>query len=74
MAAIQGDKCGKCSDCKGPADRRQYCPYNKKGITGITTDGAFAEYMVVDGRESSKIPDAVPFTAAAPLACAGCTV
>lgn len=37
-------------------------------------DGAFAEYLVCDGRESCKLPDAVSFETAAPLACAGCTV
>lgn len=41
---------------------------------GVTLDGAFAEYMIVDGRESSIIPDEVSFETAAPLACAGCTV
>ena len=37
-------------------------------------DGAFAEYLICDGRESSKLPDSMSFETAAPLACAGCTV
>lgn len=37
-------------------------------------DGAFAEYMIADARESSKVPDRVSFETAAPLACAGVTV
>lgn len=37
-------------------------------------DGAFAEYLVCDGKEACKLPDAVSFETAAPLACAGCTV
>jgi len=41
---------------------------------GITGDGAFAEYMIASATESSKIPDAVTFETAAPLACAGRTV
>ena len=41
---------------------------------GVTLDGAFAEYVVVDARESSKIPEKVAFETAAPLACAGVTI
>ena len=36
-------------------------------------NGAFQEYLVVDAREASKIPDGMSFVTAAPLACAGMT-
>lgn len=73
MAGLPRNRCGKCETCLGPEDYRQYCP-NISGYVGVTLDGAFAEYVVVDGRESCVIPDKVSFETAAPLACAGCTV
>ena len=73
MAGIPWNRCGHCSDCLGDENYRHYCP-NVAGHRGVTMDGAFAEYMIVDGRESAKIPDEVSFEAAAPLACAGRTV
>ena len=73
MAGLPRNRCGHCSDCLGDENYRQYCP-NLAGHVGVTLDGAFAEYMIVDGRESSRIPDEVSFETAAPLACAGCTV
>ena len=73
MAGLPRDRCGTCSDCLGPEDYRQYCA-KAKGYVGVTLDGAFAEYMIVDGRESVKLPDKVDFETAAPLACAGVTV
>ena len=73
MAGLPRNRCDHCSDCPGEENYQQYCP-NLAGHVGVTLDWAFAEYMIVDGRESSKIPDDVSFETAAPLACAGCTV
>lgn len=73
MAGLPRNRCGHCPDCLGDENYRQYCP-NLAGHVGVTLDGAFAEYMIVDARESPRIPDEVPFETAAPLACAGCTV
>ena len=73
MAGLPRNRCGHCPDCLGDENYRHYCP-NIAGHVGVTLDGAFAEYMIVDGRESSKIPDEVSFETAAPLACAGCTI
>lgn len=73
MAGLPRSRCGHCPDCLGDENYRQYCP-NLAGHVGVTLDGAFAEYMIVDGRESSRLPDDVSFETAAPLACAGCTV
>ena len=73
MAGLPRNRCGHCPDCLGPEGYRQYCP-NLEGYVGVTLDGAFAEYVVVDARESCIIPDEVSFETAAPLACAGCTI
>lgn len=40
----------------------------------MTHDGFFAEYAIADARTSSKLPNAVSFETAAPMACAGSTV
>lgn len=73
MAGLPRDRCGHCSDCLGPEGYRQYCP-NVNGMIGVTLNGAFAEYMVVDAREACLIPAKISFETAAPLACAGCTI
>lgn len=73
MAGLPRNRCGHCPDCLGDENYRQYCP-NLAGHVGVTLDGAFAEYMIVDSRESSRIPNEVSFEMAAPLACAGCTI
>lgn len=73
MAGLPRNRCGYCSTCLGPENYRHYCP-NISGHVGVTLDGAFAEYMIADGRESCVLPDKVSFETAAPLACAGCTV
>ena len=51
----------------------QYCSV-KFGTPGITRDGMFTEYVVVDSRTAAHLPEGVSFEVAAPLACAGCTV
>jgi len=66
-------RCGTCLDCIGPEQNRQYCA-NIGGFLGVTIDGSFAEYEVVDGRECCHLPDNISFQSAAPLACAGITV
>lgn len=73
MAGLPRNRCGHCPDCLGDENYRQYCP-NIAGHVGVTLDGAFAEFMIVDSRESARIPDDVSFETAAPLACAGCTI
>ncbi|KIW03250.1 uncharacterized protein PV09_05471 [Verruconis gallopava] len=73
MCGIPYQPCGQCVDCKGPEKYRQYC-VNVGGLKGVTSDGYFAEYAVVDEEFSVKLPDEVSFETAAPLACAGITV
>lgn len=73
MAGLPMHRCGRCPDCLGPEELKHYCP-NIDGYVGVTLDGAFAEYMVVDARESSVIPAGVSYETAAPMACAGITI
>lgn len=73
MVGIPQNPCGHCGDCLGPENFKQYCT-NIAGHLGVTMDGAFADYLVADARTSVKLPDAVSFQTAAPMACAGCTV
>lgn len=60
MAGLPRNRCGHCSDCLGDENYRQYCA-NISGHIGVTMDGAFADFHVVDGRESCVIPDQVSF-------------
>ena len=73
MAGLPRNRRGHCPECVGDEGYRQYCR-NISGHVGVTLNGCFAEYVVVDGRESSRIPEKVPFETAAPLACAGITI
>ncbi|KIX94948.1 uncharacterized protein Z520_09258 [Fonsecaea multimorphosa CBS 102226] len=75
MSGITFHGCGRCENCQAPPDRdwKQYC-FDNDGALGVVTDGAFAEYHVVDARMSCKVPERVSFLTAAPLACAGVTV
>lgn len=73
MAGQTFGRCGECAICKGPESYRHYCPY-RETMMSVQRNGAFQEYLVVDSREASKIPDEMDFDTAAPLACAGTTV
>lgn len=73
LCSLTYHRCGKCKDCTGPEVDQQYCD-NVGGYLGVTRDGSFAEYELVDGRECCLLPDNVGFQTAAPLACAGVTV
>lgn len=43
-------------------------------LTGVTVDGAFAEYVAVDVGGTVLLPDGVPYEEAAPVLCSGYTV
>jgi propanol-preferring alcohol dehydrogenase len=73
MAGMIYHACGTCSDCRGPENYQQYCQHSS-GYCGVTTHGFFAEYAKIDASQAAKIPDAVTFETAAPMACAGCTI
>lgn len=72
LCNISYHRCGTCADCKGAEEGTQYC--RNAQYLGVTRDGSFAEYEVVDGRECCMLPENLTFESAAPLACAGTTV
>ncbi|CBQ73155.1 related to Zn-dependent alcohol dehydrogenases [Sporisorium reilianum SRZ2] len=64
------DPCGRCSECERGTPR--YCA--QQDMVGVTSDGAFAEYMLADYRSCVVLPESLAFDSAAPLFCAGATV
>ncbi|KAI0142521.1 GroES-like protein [Hypoxylon sp. NC0597] len=73
MCGLPLHPCGECGDCVGPEEFRQYCA-RVRGHVGVHVDGCFAEYVRVDERFATRLPDEVPLRDAAPLACAGRTI
>ncbi|KAI1139621.1 GroES-like protein [Hypoxylon sp. FL0543] len=79
MCGLPLHPCGECADCVGGVEGlgegegvQQYCT-RTAGHVGVHVDGCFAEYVRVDARFTTKLPDAVSLRDAAPLACAGRT-
>lgn len=68
--------CGSCFECSQPSgDPVGYSPYcPKAGNLGLTADGGFQEYCVVDSRQVAPIPDGLTAVQTAPLMCAGLTI
>ncbi|CAF1295248.1 unnamed protein product [Rotaria sordida] len=58
--------CDQCPDCLN--DQPLYC--DEYCATGITINGAFAEYQKADSRWLVSLPDEISFEQAAPLMCA----
>lgn len=63
--------CHECVGCKTTRDIR-FC--EKKEMAGVTSDGAFAEYMIADADNTVLLPETIPFEQAAPLMCAGVSI
>ena len=67
--------CGQCKECLNSRDENGYSVYcPKAGNNGITRDGGFQEYALVDSRQVVPIPEELSFVETAPLMCAGLTV
>ncbi|HVP56141.1 MAG TPA: alcohol dehydrogenase catalytic domain-containing protein [Candidatus Eisenbacteria bacterium] len=62
--------CGHCDQCVRGAEI--LCPFQT--ITGVNQDGGYQEYMIAPALYVAPIPDALDFTEAGPLMCAGLTV
>jgi propanol-preferring alcohol dehydrogenase len=62
------DRCEQCT--RGEEVLCQVSPQ----VTGVTTDGGYAEFMLAPASYVAPIPDALDFADAAPLMCAGLTV
>ena len=60
---------GTCDACL--SGKFQRCQNAR--ITGISTDGGYAEYMIAPAIACARIPDGMEFDQAAPLLCAGIT-
>ena len=45
----------------------------KRVVSGVTTDGGYAEVMIAEARGISSVPDDLKAAEAAPLLCAGIT-
>ncbi|GAB3247608.1 alcohol dehydrogenase catalytic domain-containing protein [Kineococcus gypseus] len=67
--------CGTCAFCRQehPASFVTAANCAAPVLTGVTVDGAFAEYVAVDAVGTVVLPEAVPYEAAAPTLCAGFT-
>jgi len=64
-----GGACGHCEPCRwGDTINCQHLI-----ISGITTDGGYAEVMIAEARALASIPDDISAVDAAPLLCAGVT-
>ncbi len=75
------DSCGECEFCKG--GQEQFCTssekptvwtYGSQGRDGKVTDGGYSQGITVEENYCCRIPDEIPFEAAAPLMCAGITL
>lgn len=64
------DSCGHCEQCT--AGDEVLCP--QVTVTGVNRDGGYAEYMTAPALYTVPIPDALGFSEAGPLMCAGLTV
>ncbi|EUC49658.1 hypothetical protein COCMIDRAFT_84009 [Bipolaris oryzae ATCC 44560] len=68
--------CGACNECTldhdDPVGYSPYCPTAKN--LGLTMDGGFCEYALVDSRQVAPIPEGMTALEAAPLMCAGLTI
>lgn len=68
--------CGSCYECTHHGqDRPGYSPYCPRAFNlGLTRDGGFQEYCIVDSRQVAPLPDGLDAVRAAPLMCAGVTI
>jgi len=65
-----GGNCGFCDACRrGDA----FACETETLVTGVTSDGGYAEYMVAPATALARVPDDLSSVEAAPLMCAGIT-
>jgi D-arabinose 1-dehydrogenase-like Zn-dependent alcohol dehydrogenase len=63
---------GQCASCV-PCYRGDLVNCQKQGMVGITSDGGYAESMLIQANALVSIPDSLSSVEAAPLLCAGVT-
>lgn len=68
--------CGTCYECiNNDGDPDKYGVYcTRAGNLGLSRDGGFQEYCIVDSRQVAPIPDGLSTVETAPLMCAGLTI
>ncbi|WP_138444650.1 alcohol dehydrogenase [Sinomonas susongensis] len=64
-----GGACFECDSCR----RGDFVSCHVGKVTGLTSDGGYAEYLVAPADALAAIPDELGFAEAAPLMCAGVT-
>jgi D-arabinose 1-dehydrogenase-like Zn-dependent alcohol dehydrogenase len=65
-----GGQCGYCDVCRRGDF---FACQTATRITGITSDGGYADYMIAHASALARVPDALSDVEAAPLMCAGIT-
>ncbi len=65
-----GGHCGQCENCR--RGDFLFCSV-ARGVTAITQDGGYADYMLAPAVALAQIPDELSATEAGPLLCAGIT-
>ncbi|WP_432487304.1 alcohol dehydrogenase catalytic domain-containing protein [Kineococcus sp. SYSU DK018] len=58
--------CGDCRQCR--RGRENLCA-SPRGMLAFASDGGFAEFLAVPARSLARVPDALTFEQAAPVAC-----
>lgn len=72
--------CGNCFECQGSKDPvsqddKGYSVYcTDAENNGISRDGGFSEYAIVDAHQLAPIPESMTAVETAPLMCAGITI
>ncbi|KAI8712212.1 PKS-ER domain-containing protein [Fusarium sp. LHS14.1] len=71
---VRGIAIGQRWECQAEHEMgySPYCP--QAGNLGLTRDGGFQEYCLVDSRQIAPLPESLHATQAAPLMCAGLTI
>lgn len=62
-----------CWDCSGCAIHYLWCERGDMQMQGYSLDGFLQEYVAVDYRAATVLPEGMDATKAAPLCCAGIT-
>src|ERR1700685_2318301 len=61
--------CGRCTPCR----EGDFVNCQNQPVSGVASDGGYAEVMIADAHALAAVPDALVPAEAAPLLCAGVT-
>jgi D-arabinose 1-dehydrogenase-like Zn-dependent alcohol dehydrogenase len=65
-----GGNCGYCDACR---HGNAFACQTATKVTGLTSDGGYAEYMIAPAEAMARVPSELSATEAGPLMCAGVT-